>query len=551
MKQPKVSVLLGVLNQEVYLPACIESVLEQTFSDFEFIILNDGSTDRTWEIIQDYAKKDSRIRPFSFPEKQGIAVGCNFTVAQARGEYLARIDGDDIWKPEKLLQQVEYLDQHPECGVCFTQVEVIDFEGNIISGVDCNGADQLFAQENKSQSQWLRQLFTSGNCLNHPSSVIRRSAFEKIGGYQNDFQQFPDFDLWLRLIQICEFYIIPEQLIRYRYITSSTSILSPNTVSRISQEYFQIYLRLFEKIDDKLFYDSFKDLFICADSITKAELQCEKAFLLLHHSFGVLPEPGKLAALTLFHDLLNQESMRRLLMEKYHFNQFDYIQLSAQPIFYSLSLFSPDSLLYKNIQTHTATVYYSQNDALDAEHCVQTKYQANHGIQKLTFLLPVKGIKTLRFDPLEDYGCVVWYFQATLNGKPLPAFPANGEQTGVWCFTNPDPQIYFRLEQPISGTVEILLGATPLLEPDFQNVTDTDSSVSISKERHMQQMDQLTRQNQHLTEEIQRLESALEQSNNQLQSTTEERNALRSQLDRIYQSKAYRAYAKLRHPGKK
>ena len=72
MKHPKVSVLLGVLNQESYLPACIESVLAQTFSDFEFIILNDGSSDRTWEIIQDYAKKDSRIRPYSFPEKQGI-----------------------------------------------------------------------------------------------------------------------------------------------------------------------------------------------------------------------------------------------------------------------------------------------------------------------------------------------------------------------------------------------------------------------------------------------------------------------------------------------
>ena len=533
MKQPKVSVLLGVLNQEVYLPACIESVLEQTFSDFEFIILNDGSTDRTWEIIQDYAKKDSRIRPFSFPEKQGIAVGCNFTVAQARGEYLARIDGDDIWKPEKLLQQVEYLDQHPECGVCFTQVEVIDFEGNIISGADCNGADQLFAQENKSQSQWLRQFFTSGNCLNHPSSVIRRSAFEKIGGYQNDFQQFPDFDLWLRLIQVCSFHVIPKRLVSYRFIKGSTSILGSETACRISQEYFQIYLRLFESIDSKLFTEAFQELFVCRDSSTEEELQCEKAFLLLHHSYGILPEPGRIAALTLLHDLLNRDSTRLLLQTKYHFNQFDYFQLGGQPLFYSYPLYFSDPLLSKNIQTCTATLFYSQSADLDAEHSLTAEYRADLGIQTISFALPQEDIQTLRFDPLEGHGCVVWYFRASLNGKPFPAFPANGRQTGVWCFTTSDPQIYFAPAEPARGTLEIQIGVVTLTEPEFQNINDTDSEVSVSKERYRQAAQQLSQQAQ------------------QLQAVTEERNALRSQLDRIYQSKAYRAYAKLRHPGKK
>lgn len=547
MKEPKVSVLLGVLNQEKYLPLCIESVLCQTFSDFEFIILNDGSTDRTWEIIQQYAQKDSRIRPFSFPEKQGIAVGCNFTVAKSKGEYLARIDGDDIWEPEKLAMQVEYLDRHPECGVCFSQAKIIDREGKIISGAACNGADQVFTQENKSQSQWLRQLVTSGNCLNHPSSVIRRSALEAVGGYSSDFQQFPDFDLWLRLIQICPFHILPEKLIRYRYLKESTSILGSETACRISQEYFQIYLHLFDHTDRELFIQAFQDLFLCPDSSSQEELQCEKAFLLLHHSFGVLPEPGKLAALTLLHQLLNQKSTRKLLWEKYHFNQFDYFRLGGQPLFYSYPLYFPDSLLRKKIEACTATLFYSQDQHLDADHCLTAEYQTDQGVQTLTFSLPVEGIQTLRFDPMEGYPCVVWHFHALLNGAPLQAVPANARLGSAWYFITTDPQIHFSLSQPIQGTLEIQIGITPLPQLEENHCVEGESDISVSWQRYRQALEQLDQKDRQLTQK----EEQLTQQAQQLEAVTQDRNALRNQLDRIYQTTAYRAYAKLRHLGKK
>ncbi len=533
MKKPKVSVLLGVLNQEDYLSACIESVLAQTFSDFEFIILNDGSTDRTWEIIQEYAKKDSRIRPFSFPEKQGIAVGCNFTVAQAKGDYLARIDGDDIWKPEKLEKQVAYLEEHPECGVCFTQVEIIDGQGKIVHGAECDFMDELFAQPNRSQSQWLRKLFIDGNCFVHSSSVIRKNCFDAIDGYRNALRQLPDYDLWLQLIQITEFFLIPEKLMQYRWYAGNTSIPDSVGSCRTHQEYFQIYLHIFDKTPLKLFCDSFAEYLRSSIPTCQEELDCEKAFLLLDHSAGMLPEVGRLAALTLFTRLLNEEKTRKLLDEKYHFNTFDYITLESEPLFFTTPLLYPTKQLIKNIQASTASLFYSQNENLDADHCIQAVYRADYGIQRFQFELPEADIKTLRFDPLEGYGCVVWYFQAKLNGKPLLATPENAQQTGVWCFADRDPQIILHLEEPANGSLEIVFGATPLMDIVFQDITDTDSSVSISKQRYQQ----------------------LEQENQTLQETldlcTVDRDALRAQLDRIYQTPAYRAYAKVKHIIKK
>ncbi len=540
MKKPKVSVLLGVLNQEDYLSACIESVLAQTFSDFEFIILNDGSTDCTWEIIQEYAKKDSRIRPFSFPEKQGIAVGCNFTVAQAKGDYLARIDGDDIWKPEKLEKQMAYLEEHPECGVCFTQAEIMDGQGKIVHGAECDFMDELFAQPNRSQSQWLRKLFIDGNCFVHSSSVIRKNCFDAIDGYRNALRQLPDYDLWLQLIQITEFFLIPEKLMQYRWYAGNTSIPDSVGSCRTHQEYFQIYLHVFDKTPLKLFCDSFAEHLRGSLPTCQEELDCEKAFLLLDHSAGILPEVGRLAALTHFTRLLNEEKTRKLLDEKYHFNTFDYIELESEPLFFTTPLLYPTKQLIKNIQTSTASLFYSQNEYFDADHSIQAVYRADYGIQRFQFELPEAEIKTLRFDPLEGYGCVVWYFQAKLNGKPLTAAPANAQQTGVWCFTDRDPQIILHLEGAANGSLEIIFGVTPLMDIVFQDITDMDSSVSISKQRYQH----LEQQNQTLVEQNKHLQETLDLC-------TADRDALRAQLDRIYQTSAYRAYAKVKHLIKK
>lgn len=528
MKKPKVSVLLGVLNQEDYLSACIESVLAQTFSDFEFIILNDGSTDRTWEIIQEYAKKDSRIRPFSFPEKQGIAVGCNFTVAQAKGDYLARIDGDDIWKPEKLEKQVAYLEEHPECGVCFTQVEIIDGQGKIVHGAECDFMDEVYLQKNRSQHEWLLKLFCSGNCFAHTASLIRRSAYQKVCGYRNAFRQLPDFDLWLQLIQVCEFYIIEQKLLQCRRHKENTSIRDSIGANRTYQEYFQLYLHLFSTMDLAFFSKAFSSLFRFPKASTPEELECEQAFLLLDHSAGELPEAGKLAGMTLLTKLLNQEDTRQLLAEQYHFTTFDYVQLESSPLFYSTPLFYPDSKLTTNIFSATATLYYNTEMELNAEKTLTADYHSANGLAHFTFKLPEENIQILRFDPLENHPCTVWYFHAQLNGQTLKCEPVNSQFIGGWSFSCGDPQIMLQLPGPACGTITITLGVSPFHTP--LSTPEEENQVSVSRNEFLKMQ-------QNLTEK--------------LQAITADRDALRAQLDRIYQTPAYRAYAKVKHIIKK
>lgn len=544
MKHPKVSVLLGVLNQENYLPACIDSVLSQTFTDFEFIILNDGSTDRTEKIIQEYAQKDPRIRPFSFSEKQGIAVGCNLTVSHAKGEYLARIDGDDIWKPEKLEKQVRYLEQHPECCVCFSQAEIIDGDGNPVQGKACDFMDQLFAQPNRSQSQWLLQLFCQGNCLVHSSSVIRRSSLEQVDGYRNAYRQLLDFDLWMQLIQVGNFYVVEEQLLWYRWYAQNTSIRNSVGASRTYQEYFQLYLHLFSTMDSTLFSQTFSSLFRFPNASTPEELACEQAFLLLDHSAGELPEAGKLAGMTLLTKLLNQEDTRRLLAEQYHFTTFDYVSLESSPIFYSTPLHYPDSKLIPNLFSSTATLYYNIDPELKEEKKITAEYDASNGIVQFTFQLPENGVQILRFDPLENYPCLVWFFHAELNGTPLSGQPVNGNFFGAWSFPGNDPQIMLLLPAPASGTVTITMGISPLLQALPQ--PEQENQVSVSRRECLQMQQAQQEQLQQITLEKEALQQQTAELTQQLQTITADRDALGAQLNRIYQTKAYRVYHKIR-----
>src|SRR5438067_12011849 len=114
--QPAISVIMSVYNAEAFLEAAVQSVLMQSFSDFEFIIIDDGSTDRSNQILQDYARKDNRVRLISRPNK-GLTASLNEGLKLARGEFIARMDADDVAAPDRFKIQVEYLRDHPEVSV--------------------------------------------------------------------------------------------------------------------------------------------------------------------------------------------------------------------------------------------------------------------------------------------------------------------------------------------------------------------------------------------------------------------------------------------------
>lgn len=204
---PKVSVILPAYNAEQYLAAAIESILGQTFTDFEFIIVDDGSTDRTGEIIRSYARVDARIRLLPNKRNLGIVESLNRGIRESRGIYIARMDHDDISLPRRLAVQVEFLDSRPSTALVASNVILIDEAGEAF------GIRRL-----PESHEEIADLTVLGNQIVHPTVMIRKEALEEVRGYPK-IAHAEDYALWIEMISHgMRLYTIQEPLVRYRKI---------------------------------------------------------------------------------------------------------------------------------------------------------------------------------------------------------------------------------------------------------------------------------------------------------------------------------------------
>ena len=197
-----VSVIMPAYNAEKYIAQAIESVLGQTFDDFEFIIINDCSRDRTEEIILSY--NDPRIVYLKNEENLGVAATLNKGLAAAKGEYIARMDADDISLPERLAKQVAYLDANEEIAVLGTNVESFNELGTISTGWSALNPEQMKVD----------LLFACG--LAHPSVMMRAEVIRELGGYDVEFNGLEDYELWCRVLENHKITTLPDILLRYR-----------------------------------------------------------------------------------------------------------------------------------------------------------------------------------------------------------------------------------------------------------------------------------------------------------------------------------------------
>lgn len=204
---PIVSVVLTSYNHEKFIGAAIESVLNQTLSDFELIISDDCSTDNSWDIIQSY--KDPRIKAVRASKNARTQTFYN-AVRMASGEYLAIHHSDDIWLPKKLEKQVAWLEDHPEHPLTFTWVRPLNEKGESHADAHC-----IFNQRNKTRFEWLRFFFFYGNALCHPSVCMRsqyaRTLYSSYGPTLTN-----DFQFWIQTCLEQEIHIIEEALIGFR-----------------------------------------------------------------------------------------------------------------------------------------------------------------------------------------------------------------------------------------------------------------------------------------------------------------------------------------------
>jgi glycosyltransferase involved in cell wall biosynthesis len=220
-KSPKVTVLMAVYNGERYLRDAINSILKQTYTDFEFLIVNDCSTDSSRKIILSYS--DSRIRLVENIENIGLTKSLNMGLSLCRGEYIARQDADDISLPTRLEKQVSCLNARPGIALLGTQTSCIDQNGNRFKSIGLSRAESVLA---------IRWQLLFGNPFAHSSVMIRTNVLRDLGGYDEHFVTSQDFDLWSRLLHRYDASNLNEALISVR--SHSDSLCSRYTAKNMS-----------------------------------------------------------------------------------------------------------------------------------------------------------------------------------------------------------------------------------------------------------------------------------------------------------------------------
>lgn len=209
---PQISVIMPVYNGGRYLREAVDSILNQTFREFEFIIIDDGSTDDTWSVLTDYAAHDSRVRLIQNEANIGLTRSLNKGLAVARAALIARQDADDISMPERLARQIAFLEMHPEVGLLGTQGDFIDADGRPIED-----RRWRFAHDNSI----LQKQILDYCPFFHGSVVIRRSFLDRVGPYDVLAEPAEDYDLWLRLAEVTHLANLETVQYQYRFHPAS------------------------------------------------------------------------------------------------------------------------------------------------------------------------------------------------------------------------------------------------------------------------------------------------------------------------------------------
>ena len=204
------SVVLPVYNAEKYLDEAVQSVLNQTFRDFEVIIIDDASKDSSWPIIQKYAASDSRIRAYKNEKNLKLSLTLNKGIGLASGKYIIRVDADDISLPDRFQKQIDYMEQNLQVGVSGGAMKMINGEGEPIG-------ERKYSLTDKD----LRKRIFMFSPFSHPTLIIRKAILEKSGLFDHSFNPAEDYELYFRLGLYSKFGNLPDYIIKYRVLSNS------------------------------------------------------------------------------------------------------------------------------------------------------------------------------------------------------------------------------------------------------------------------------------------------------------------------------------------
>jgi glycosyltransferase involved in cell wall biosynthesis len=205
---------MSVYNGASFLREAVESILRQSFGDFEFIVVDDGSTDDSRQILEGFAQSDGRVRIISRPNR-GLTVSLNEALSAARGRFVARMDADDTAMHERFERQMAYLESHPECAAIGSWMLLVDPDGDPVGYSKPPEDHEAIDRYN---------LIWGGGGIPHPSAMMRLDAVRRVGCYREELPVSQDGDLFLRLAEIGRLANLPAILLRYRLHASSVSV---------------------------------------------------------------------------------------------------------------------------------------------------------------------------------------------------------------------------------------------------------------------------------------------------------------------------------------
>ena len=396
---PKVSILLTSYNHEKYIAKAIESALNQTFTDFELFIVDDCSSDSSWEIIKSY--NDPRIT--AVRNEKNIRNMIYNNLHRFSGEYVAIHHSDDVWESDKLQKQVDYMDAHPGTLACFTHVQFIDENSVNYTPPESHPYYKIFDQPNRTSFEWLRFFMEKGNALCHPSILIRKEAYKKFNLLSCGLFQIPDFLMWIRVCLVGEIHILQEKLTKFRlHVTSEGNVSGDKLSTRIrdAAEVFLICNDYFNIIDKGLFYNVFPEYVpqnVVPDFVLAREL-IETGY-----------QPKQLCGLNRIFKLINIPDTAQKIKELHNYTYKDFTEDTKKYDVFSIE---------KHVSFLTSTLFFDKGDGFNVTNSLsESVYVRASGAFQIKFTLPEQTeVQALRFDPDENRYWDISIDSVVING---------------------------------------------------------------------------------------------------------------------------------------
>jgi glycosyltransferase involved in cell wall biosynthesis len=513
----RISVVIPSYNHEKFIAEAIQSVVDQTYQDFEIIIVDDGSTDGSIEQIRKFS--DPRIKLILHKKNRGAAVAMRTALERAKGEYIAVLSSDDMFLPDKLEKQVKFLDENPQYGAVFSYVEIIDEHGHPFTNQN-HTYYKKFEQQNRDRYQWLNHFFYHGNALCHPSVLIRKSCYDKIGLYDERFAQLPDFDFWVRFCLKYELYIIPEKLVKFR-IRSDEKNASAGTKQNIVRFYNEWSLIAHHFLSIPSFTELkkiFPEMQLGAAKTDTSLIPFYIAKLALSSTNNALRKFGIDTLYQLFYRTDNAESIKKYLKLEYT----DLYKISGE-----IDAFNVFSDWYSYIFVDSGSGYNDDEQEIVGINLAEKNFVLDFNLSKYPL------IKSLRWDPIKNRLCdisitrisykdsnAVWH---NLDPEFLSSNAKKVEGT-VFYFDTVDPFVFISIQTKLSSIR--IEGSWNIYELPLRDLYSEFKSVKqagCEKERELQN---LTVHAHVLEETVTQKDHQIQEMDHQIQNLTVHAHAL-------------------------